>query len=140
MKKVLNNLGEMSEFAADIAGEVCDGQILALEGDLGSGKTTFTKFFAEALGITNPVTSPTFTIMKKYEIEATDRKMVHVDCYRLANEDDAISIGLEEYFADGKSICVIEWPEKISKLIPKERTKTIMFKYIDENSREVEYR
>jgi tRNA threonylcarbamoyladenosine biosynthesis protein TsaE len=139
MKRMLRNLNEMSEFAAEIAGKIRLGQILALDGDLGSGKTTFTKALAEALGVKNVVTSPTFNIMKKYDFGGNGGKLVHIDCYRFSDEKDAISIGLEEHLLDRNNICVIEWPGRISKIIPGERTVNIKFKYIDETTREAEY-
>jgi len=138
MKKIIKNKEELAYLAASIAASLVGGDILALEGDLGSGKTTFTQNLASALGVSKTVTSPTFNIMKKYEIRGSGLWLVHMDCYRLMSEDDAISIGIDEYLGQKNIITVIEWPEKIVELLPPEKTKTIKFRYIDENTREIE--
>lgn len=109
---------------------------MALSGDLGSGKTTFTQGLAEGLGIRDNITSPTFVLMKSYKLPAISYKLIHIDAYRMDSEQDALSIGITDYLREPNTICVIEWPEIIEKLLPK-NTIWIQFKHMDENSREI---
>lgn len=106
-------------------------------GDLGSGKTTFTKGFADFLNIEKTITSPTFVISKEYQVTSSSiKKLVHVDCYRLNCEEDAECIGLTEYLNGGDTVLMLEWPEKIEKILPK-NCKKICFEYVDENTRKI---
>lgn len=89
--------------------------IILLEGDLGAGKTTFTRFFAESLGITEPVTSPTFSIVKEYHDPVS---FVHMDLYRIDDEEELINIGFEEYL--DADYVLIEWPEVARDLLPED--------------------
>ena len=137
MEYISSSEKETCDLAKKLALGAKPGDIFALNGDLGSGKTTFTKGFAEALGIKKHITSPTFVISKEYPIESkTIKKLVHTDCYRLSGEIDAENIGLSEYLNGGSSILVLEWPENIEKILPK-NVKKIYFKYIDENTRKI---
>ena len=88
--------------------------VLALHGDLGSGKTCFVQGLAAAVGISRPVTSPTFTLIHEYRGE---RLLVHVDLYRIRGSDDALDLGLEEYF-DTEGVVAIEWAERVADLLP----------------------
>ena len=103
------------------------GQVYTLVGDLGVGKTVFTKGFAHAMGI-DDVTSPTFTIIKEYEGELP---LYHMDVYRL--EDSKEDIGIEEYFDKG-GVTIIEWADMIKDTLPEERLE-IKFKIADDNTR-----
>ena len=103
--------------------------VICLEGDLGCGKTMFTKGLASALGITETITSPTFTIIKEYL--TGELPLYHMDVYRL-NENNQ-ELGIEDYYNKG-GITVIEWADMISDRLPKERL-VIKFKIIDENTR-----
>ena len=85
-----------------------------MEGDLGAGKSEFTRGIARGLGVTSFVSSPTFTIVNEYE--GGRIRMFHFDTYRLADEDDFINAGLDEYFGSG--VCVIEWSDVISGVLP----------------------
>lgn len=112
---------------------------MALEGDLGSGKTTFVKALAKALGVAKEITSPTFVLMKKYDIVDSKQNissLVHIDCYRMESIEDAESIGMTDLFADEKSIIVLEWPSKIEKILP-QKTIKISFKYLDQDKRKI---
>jgi tRNA threonylcarbamoyladenosine biosynthesis protein TsaE len=104
------------------------GNVITLEGDLGAGKTTFTKGLAIGLGIDRTLSSPTFTIVKEYEGRLP---LYHMDVYRLENSDE--DIGFEEYF-NGNGITVIEWAQYIEDFLPTDRL-NIMIKYLDEGSR-----
>ena len=119
---------ETIELAQNFESEKFPNMIICLDGELGSGKTVFTKGIANALGIEENITSPTFTIIKEYEGELP---LYHMDVYRLDGVVDGI--GVEEYFTKG-GVVVIEWAESIKDILPKERI-DIKFKVIDENKR-----
>lgn len=91
------------------------GDIYCLDGDLGAGKTVFAKGFAAGLGIDEPVTSPTFTIVKEYRCGRIP--LYHFDVYRIADPDEMYALGYEDYFF-GDGVCLIEWSELIEELIP----------------------
>ena len=91
------------------------GQVIALSGDLGAGKTVFAKGFAEGLGITVPITSPTFTLLQLYEQGRL--LLCHMDAYRLEEEEELEAVGGHEYFG-GPGVCLVEWPENVAGLLP----------------------
>ncbi len=88
------------------------GDVVLLYGDLGAGKTAFTKGVATGLGIKSKITSPTYAYMNDY-----DGKLYHYDCYRLSSGEDAEALGLTDYFY-GNGVCVIEWPMNIADVLP----------------------
>jgi tRNA threonylcarbamoyladenosine biosynthesis protein TsaE len=113
-----------------------DGYCLALAGDLGSGKTTFTQGLARGLGVRAAVTSPTFTLINQYRT-ADGRLLQHVDCYRLSNAPlEMWDVGLGDLFAGG-DIVVIEWADRISGLLPDDYLE-ITFRYLDDSRRELQ--
>lgn len=116
---------ETEEFGSALAEKLEAGDVLALIGDLGTGKTTLTKSIAKGLGIEEMITSPTFTIVSEYF--SGRLPLFHFDVYRLSGEDEAFEAGLEEYFDRG-GICVIEWADIIEGLLP-ENTKYIFLEY-----------
>lgn len=126
---ITNNEMETIEIAQNFESEKFKNMIICLDGELGSGKTVFTKGIANALGIEESITSPTFTIIKEY----TDGEMplYHMDVYRLDGNTDGV--GIEEYYNKG-GIVVIEWAKTIKDILPDERLE-IKFKVIDENRR-----
>ena len=139
----VNSVEETWELAKKLAVELKPGDVVCLEGDLGAGKTTFTQGLAAALGVPGRVTSPTFCIVQEHRRQSTaddcNRLLVHMDLYRLHNEDDVIAIGWEDYLAEG-AILVVEWPERAGALIPAE-AKHIVFTHLDgEESRRIEFR
>lgn len=106
MEFISKSSDETMTFAARIA-EACKGnEIILLDGELGAGKTTFTKGFAKALGIEQNVTSPTFTLMKTYSEGRLT--LYHFDLYRAESEDDVEELGFRDYFEAG-GVCIIEW-------------------------------
>jgi tRNA threonylcarbamoyladenosine biosynthesis protein TsaE len=105
---------ETVSFGKEMALLLRPGSILALVGDLGAGKTTFVQGLAQGLGIEDSVQSPTFVTLNIYE---GSMPLFHFDLYRLKQSSDFLSLGFEEYFSKG-GICAIEWPERISSLIP----------------------
>ena len=94
--------------------------VVALRGDLGSGKTTFTQGLAHALGITTMPKSPTFLLAKEYTIPQHKLSLWHLDCYRLKGHQDLVTLDLHHIFEDAKNIVVIEWPENISDGVPRD--------------------
>lgn len=94
------------------------GQVFCLLGELGTGKTVFTQGFAKGLGITEPVNSPTFTIVQVYDCGRLP--FYHFDVYRIEDIDEMYEIGFEDYFY-GQGVCLIEWSNLIEELLPKER-------------------
>lgn len=130
MEIITHSTEETKKFACQIAKKVRPGSVLALYGDLGSGKTTFVRFLVEALGVKNKVQSPTFVIARKYG------KVNHVDLYRLTTEKEVEDVGIEEILKDKNTVTVIEWPELAEKFLPRD-TIRIYFEYVDENSRKI---
>lgn len=110
------------------------GEVILLNGDLGCGKTVFAKGFAEGIGIKEPVTSPTFTIVNKYFGKFT---MYHFDMYRLEDEEEAMAAGLDELIDEEGAVKLIEWSEKVTNLLPKNCI-VVDIKKIDDTSREIE--
>lgn len=96
------------------------GDLICLAGTLGAGKTVFTRGLASGWGTTDPVTSPTFTLINVYRRPGGGPAFYHVDCYRLAGESDAWTTGLDDVL-DGAGIVVVEWPERIRRVLPGER-------------------
>lgn len=127
---------ETQKFAENMGKSLTIGDCVALHGDLGSGKTTFTQGLAKGLGISSHLSSPTFIIMRAYMINEKKRMFYHVDLYRTLDEKDAKGIGLDEILKSNNAIVVIEWPEKIASLLP-EKTKHIYFEYLDETRRKI---
>lgn len=117
------------ELAQNIESEKFPNMVICLNGELGSGKTVFVKGFANALGINETITSPTFTIVKEYE--EGELPLYHMDVYRLENGQD--NIGISDYFTKG-GVTIIEWSDLIETELPEERLE-INFKLIDENTR-----
>lgn len=127
-KIATHNERETIELAQNFESEKFPNMIFCLDGELGSGKTIFTKGIANALGIEESITSPTFTIIKEYEGELP---LYHMDVYRLNGNVDGT--GIEEYFTKG-GVVVIEWSEMIKDILPKERL-DIKFRVTGENKR-----
>ena len=116
MAKVIltHNQEETKEVGHKLAALLPNGSVVLLRGDLGAGKTTLVRGVADALGITEKITSPTFNIMKLY-LKGT-KPLVHIDAYRL--EENNADIGLDEFIGIDKGLTFIEWPDYIANLIP----------------------
>ncbi len=126
------NVDDTLYFASIVAKYTPYGSIILLNGDLGAGKTTFVKGFAKALNITEKVTSPTFTILKKYEI--TDRNsLIHVDAYRLEN---TVFEELEDYVSDD-NIVLIEWSNNLANQDIFDNYLAINLTYVSKNQRKI---
>jgi tRNA threonylcarbamoyladenosine biosynthesis protein TsaE len=123
--------GETEALAARLAERLAIGDIVAVSGELGAGKTTFVRGAARALGVREPVSSPTFTIGHRYEAPVP---VAHLDLYRIAGLDPEEWGDLEPYF-DG-SIAFVEWPEHGGDWLPKARV-TVTLSHVDESHRRV---
>ena len=128
-KYTSSSVEDTMELAQNIESEKFPNMVICLDGELGSGKTVFVKGFAQALGIDDTITSPTFTLIKEYE--NGEMPLYHMDMYRL--NDSADNLGLNDYFAK-KGITIIEWADMITEHLPEERLE-IKFKIISEDKR-----
>jgi tRNA threonylcarbamoyladenosine biosynthesis protein TsaE len=119
--------------------DISESLVVALNGHLGSGKTTFVQSIARHLGINEIITSPTFVIMKKYNIKKADfpfKKMVHIDAYRLDEGRELGTLDFERLVEDKDNLILIEWAEKVREGMPKDIVE-IDFEYIDEDKRKI---
>ena len=121
----IKNEEETRRFGLDLAHELKAGDVVALIGDLGTGKTALTRYIAEGLGITARVNSPTFTIVKEYR--ESRLPLFHFDVYRVSDPDELFNIGADEYFY-GDGVCVVDWADLIEELLP-EDTRYIYIEY-----------
>ena len=119
--------------AADLMESLEPGTVIALHGDLGAGKTCFIQGLAVAMGIMDPITSPTYTLIGEYEGRM---KLNHIDLYRLANSVEALGIGLEEYL-ESDGITAIEWAERAEEILPESMLHVSIEKGCDEMSRQL---
>lgn len=127
----MHSLDDTKAFAQTLAAHVFPDFLITLSGDLGAGKTTFTKYFGAALGVKKTINSPTFTIMKSYQGRLP---IYHIDAYRL--EGVTQELGFEEVFEDG-GVCIVEWPQFIDAQLPVERLEIVIHQ-IGEEEREFE--
>lgn len=123
---IIKNENETRDFALNLADELEAGNVLALIGDLGTGKTALTKYIAQGLGIRDSIVSPTFTIVREYT--GGRLPLYHFDVYRLADSEEMFNIGAEEYFYEKGGVCVIEWADIVEDILPAD-TKYIYIEY-----------
>ncbi|GAA4073521.1 tRNA (adenosine(37)-N6)-threonylcarbamoyltransferase complex ATPase subunit type 1 TsaE [Amphibacillus indicireducens] len=119
---------ETNRLAKKLAQILRPNSVITLTGDLGVGKTTFTKGFGQGLGVKRTINSPTFTIVKSYQAEIP---LHHIDAYRLEDSDE--DIGFDDYFSD-QAITVVEWPQFINSFLPEERLE-LLIERLDGDSR-----
>lgn len=124
--------------------------VIGLQGELGSGKTTFLQGFAKGLGIKEKILSPTFVIMKRFRIPSFKfqvgvpsgsfkfQDFYHIDCYRIQKPKELLNLNFKEIISNPKNIVAIEWSERIRKILPK-NTIWIKFKFIDRNKRKITF-
>ena len=121
----IKNEHDTEEFGMKLASSLEPGDIVALIGDLGTGKTTLTKYIAKGLGVTENIDSPTFNIVKEHKSGIIP--LFHFDVYRLSSGDELLDIGADEYFySDG--VCIIEWADIVADVVP-EKAKVILIEY-----------
>ncbi|MBQ5927413.1 MAG: tRNA (adenosine(37)-N6)-threonylcarbamoyltransferase complex ATPase subunit type 1 TsaE [Clostridia bacterium] len=123
---------QTENFAKEYAKTLKPYDVVLLDGDMGAGKTVFTKGVAKGLDIEEEVTSPTYAYMNDY-----DGRLFHYDCYRIESVEQAERLGLADYFEMG-GICVIEWSQNVAPLLPK-NCKRVTIRKISEDEREIEY-
>jgi len=123
---------DTKRLAHTLAGMAMEGAVIALDGELGAGKTSFSKAFAASLGVEGNVNSPTFTIIKEYE--GTALPFYHMDVYRISLEE-ADELGLDDYFF-GKGVTIVEWASLIEELLPQNRLE-LYIEYVDETRRRI---
>lgn len=118
MELKINSLEEISAVAEEfIRLAMQEDTVFAFNGQMGAGKTTFIKALCEALGVSEPVTSPTFAIVNEYRSDETGELIYHFDFYRIKKLEEAYDMGCEDYFYSG-AVCLIEWPELVEDLLP----------------------
>ena len=118
MKEIVtHNIEETYEFAKEFLKDITPPCVITLKGDLGAGKTAFTKALASAMGIKDIVTSPTFTLMNEYNDGIFP--LYHFDMYRIENPEDVYELGFYDYFNTNNGVVVCEWPDVIDNLLPK---------------------
>lgn len=143
MEIVSKSLEETRRFATSFLEDISQRKgpkavVVGLKGDLGSGKTTFTQFVAQALGIEEGVTSPTFVILKKYRIKKdfSFSTLVHIDAYRLEGGKDMKALLFEDELENSDTLIFIEWPENVEGALP-ESIIMLSFETVDENTRKI---
>lgn len=130
----INNLEELEKLGIKLGSLLEKKDIICLNGDLGAGKTTFTQAIGKGLGVTEYITSPTFTIINEYQGRLS---LYHFDIYRLGDEEELDLLGAQDYFYS-EGVCVIEWANNAENILPKERL-DIWIKIIDENRRQFKF-
>ncbi len=134
MQHISTSSQETREIGFNLASKLEAGQILELHGDLGTGKTTLMKGIGKFFDIKEEITSPSFSIMNIYQTNQNKvNQIVHIDTYRLENEQELIEIGFEDYLEDQSVVCIIEWPEKIQNLIKNKKTTKVVLKHDPDN-------
>ena len=137
-KFITHSAEETQSFGKELAQEILPGTLVCLNGDLGAGKTTFTQGFLKELGAERPYVSPTFVLMKQYDLPIPlheIERIYHVDAYRV-EEKDFKELGFTEWCEDKKGVVILEWPERVAELLPEKRIE-IHFKSESENEREI---
>ena len=121
--------------AAAIACQLPPGTVIALHGTLGAGKTVFARGFARALGISEPVSSPTFTLVQEYPFPGG--VLYHLDLYRIDNSANALAFGVDEYLYDPRAYTLVEWPERIMDILPPDTLHLHLRPLMGQNQREI---
>lgn len=137
---VTHSVEETQKIGELLGKELRHGTVIALKGDLGSGKTTFVQGFANGLGIQDRVISPTFVIMRKYAIEKRKEleHFYHIDFYRIHSSRDIVNLDFETVIHNPKNVVAIEWAERLPELLPKKKL-YIAFEYVDESQRKITF-
>ena len=142
--KIVNNPFQTKKIGEDLAKQIINKKkktvkayILALEGELGGGKTTFLQGFAKGLGIKEKILSPTFVILKKFKIPHKNFKFFyHIDCYRLKKGEDILKLGFRKIISNPQNIIAIEWADHIKKVLPK-RIVLVNFEFYSKRKRKI---
>jgi len=144
---ITKNAQETGQTGRILAEEIVRGRprerqalVIALEGELGSGKTAFVQGLARGLGVKEKITSPTFVIFKKFKLKQAGffEYLYHIDCYRLSSADDLVDLDFKEIINQPTNLVVIEWAEKIKKILPA-KVSWFKFEYLTEDERKIVY-
>lgn len=144
MELILKDLKETAAVAKELASSLQpkpnEALVVGLYGNLGSGKTTFTQSFAQALGVAERLVSPTFVILKKYSIENVSnfKTFVHIDAYRLDDPKELKALRFADEASNPENLIFIEWADKVEDALP-EGTLKIYFEYVDDKTRKISY-
>ena len=130
MEIKINTLSEIEQAAKTFVEAMDQNTVFAFYGKMGAGKTTFIKAVCEALGVTDVVNSPTFSIVNEYRSETTGELIYHFDFYRIKKLEEVYDMGYEDYFYSG-AVCFIEWPELIEPLLPDDAVKVSIVEQAD---------
>ncbi len=134
------NLAETSKIASDFIASLKPAKracVVGLFGELGAGKTTFTRSAAEVLGVEETVNSPTFVIERIFSVpNGAFKRFIHIDAYRLVHGQDLINLGWNEIVQDPENLIFIEWPEKVLDILPEDRIE-VQFEHLNEKSRQI---
>lgn len=136
MKFISTSQQQTYDFGKQIGEMLKGGEVITLDGELGAGKTVFTKGLASALGIDEEITSPTFTILNIYE--NSPLTLYHYDAYRLKSGEEAYGSGLTDYLCSKDGVCVIEWAQNIASALPRKLIR-IQINYLNATEREIIY-
>ena len=118
----VDELSDWEKVAEFLISKIKPGMVIALQGDLGAGKTTLTQYIAKQLGVSKRALSPTFALIRNYAVKrqtSNVKRIVHVDAYRIEDERELLALDLDEELMGAGTVMIIEWPEKISKWIAK---------------------
>ncbi|MBI2674040.1 MAG: tRNA (adenosine(37)-N6)-threonylcarbamoyltransferase complex ATPase subunit type 1 TsaE [Candidatus Zambryskibacteria bacterium] len=138
LSKSIEDTKQIAQKFLDTVEYIGGGYVVALEGDLGAGKTAFAQEIGKTLGVAENMHSPTFVIEKIYQINWRGFKnLIHIDAYRLEGDLELLHLGWNEIIKEPENLILIEWPENVSNIIPKD-ARQIHFKFIDESIREIE--
>ena len=127
---------ESEQFGATLARTLPPGSVVAMYGNLGAGKTVIARGFARGLGITEAVSSPTYTIVQEYDIPGSDQRFYHLDLYRIADEHAALGFGVDEFLSDPDAWTLLEWPVRIAGILPPE-TISLSIESLDDSTRQI---
>lgn len=132
----VNTLEDLPEAASQFVKLMGDETVYAFNGEMGAGKTTFINALCRRLGVEDDMTnSPSFAIINEYRSDTTAELIYHFDLYRLENIDEALEIGVEDYFDSG-ALCFLEWPERIADILPDDTVK-VDIRVNPDNSRDI---
>lgn len=137
-KRLVDTERAAKSFVAALSRET-HATVVGLSGELGSGKTAFAKGVAKALGVLQTVTSPTFVIEKIYKLEGQQfSHLIHIDAYRLSDSNELVTLGFNEVLRDPNNLVLIEWPERVSDVLPT-GARIIHFTFVDDGTRTIKF-
>ncbi|WP_373763138.1 tRNA (adenosine(37)-N6)-threonylcarbamoyltransferase complex ATPase subunit type 1 TsaE [Porphyromonas loveana] len=134
---IIDGTSDLERAAHDFIAQMEDHTVFAFHAPMGTGKTTFIKAVCEELGVADVINSPTFSIINEYRSDQTGELIYHFDCYRLNKIEDALNLGVEDYFESG-SLCFIEWPELLAPILPSD-TVMVLIEEMEDGKRRLTF-